>query len=195
VEFKSQRLENPFPRQDLTGINDKLVTAKLPDPGDPNEAGSPDSNWPAGFYTAKVISSRTDEPERTSNELVFSMAPRITTQLPRDFLIIQDDANTFHVNIDLDCSPHVLPEQQVILLLNQRNPQKPKKPALFEIVADPRHEKTNKLKFRIESSDIPADEYFLRLRVDGVDSLLMMIDTTIKPPVIKFDENQTVSFK
>jgi hypothetical protein len=195
VEFKSQRLENPFPRQDLTGINDKLVTAKLPDPGDPNDAGSPDSNWPAGFYTAKVISSRTDEPERTSNELVFSLAPRITTQLPRDFLIIQDNASSFHVNIILDCSPQVLPQQQAVVLLNQRNPQKPEQPALFEVLADSRQDKTNKLTFQIKSAIIPADEYFIRLRVDGVDSLLMAIDTSVKPPAIKFDENQTVNLK
>lgn len=199
VEFKSQRLEDPFPRQALTGtVTDQLITAKLPDPGDPNDAVSADSKWPAGFYTAKVIVSRVDEPDRISNELVFSLAPRITTQLPRDFLIIQDNASSpsnFHVNITLDCSPHVLPEQQAVLLLNQCNPQKPKPAALFETLADSRQDKTNKLTFHIKSVEIPVDQYYVRLRVDGVDSLLMTIDSTVKPPVIKFDENQTVNLK
>jgi hypothetical protein len=195
VEFKSQRLEDPFPFQGLTEITDQQVTAKLPDPGDPNDAGSPDSKWPAGFYTAKVISSRTDEPDRTSNELVFSLAPRITTVLPKDFGIAADNAGGFNVIINLDCSPHVLPEQQAVLLLNQRNPQKPKPPAFFETLADSRQDKTNKLRFKVKSAEIPADQYYVRLRVDGVDSLLMTIDATVKPPVIKFDENQTVNLK
>ncbi len=190
AEFKSQRLEDPFPRQGLTVITDQLVTAKLPDPGDPNDAGSPDSKWPAGFYTAKVISSRTDEPDRTSNELVFSLAPQITTKLPANFNIVADIAGGFNVTIVLDCSPHVLPEQQVVLLLNQVNPTKS---ALFETLADSREDTINKLTFNIKSAEIPADKYFVRLRVDGVDSLLMTIDDTVTPPVIKFDENQTVN--
>jgi hypothetical protein len=193
VEFKSQRLDDPFPRQGLTEMTDQLVNAKLPDPGDPNDAGSPDSKWPAGFYTVKVISSHTDEPDRTSNELSFSLAPRITTVLPVNFGIIGNAIDGSNVTIILDCSPHVLPEQQAVLLLNQRHPQEPKQAALFETLADPREVKTNQLTFNVKSAEIPADEYFVRLRIDGVNSLLMIFDETVKPPRIRFDENQTVN--
>jgi hypothetical protein len=55
-----------------------------------------------------------------------------------------------------------------------------------DLDASPRTEKTNTLVFNLR--EIPSGDYFLRLRVDGVDSLL--VDRSVQPPV--FDVSQKV---
>ncbi len=54
------------------------------------------------------------------------------------------------------------------------------------IVAQLRSTVTDRLEFR--AAGVTPGEYFLRLRIDGVDSLL--VDRTVTPPV--FDRNQKV---
>ncbi|MDZ8140711.1 MAG: DUF4255 domain-containing protein [Nostoc sp. DedQUE04] len=134
----------------------------------PDEA----ANWVAGFYTVAVSVTRTGEQIRTSNELSFSLAPRILDIIPRE---AARDANG-EVTLTLICSPQVRPEQRVALLLGDR-----------EIVAPPRTTTTDRLEFRI--TGVTPDEYFVRLRIDGVDSLL--VDRTVTPPA--FDQNQKVT--
>lgn len=134
----------------------------------PDEA----ANWVAGFYTVAVSVTRTGEQTRTSNELSFSLAPRILDIIPR---LAARDANG-EVTITLICSPQVRPEQRVALLLGDR-----------EIVAPPRTTTTDRLEFQI--TGVTPGEYFVRLRIDGVDSLLVV--RTVTPPV--FDQNQKVT--
>ncbi len=130
------------------------------------------ADWVAGFYTVAVKVTRTGEQTRTSNELSFSLAPRILDITPRQ---AERDANG-EVMLTLVCSPQVRPEQRVALLLGDR-----------EILAQPRTTPTDRLEFRIVG--VNPGEYFVRLRIDGVDSLL--VERTVTPPV--FDQNQKVT--
>ncbi|KAF3886739.1 MULTISPECIES: DUF4255 domain-containing protein [Nostocales] len=154
------------------------ITVELPSPTErmakeirvqlPDEA----ANWVSGFYTVAVRVTRTGEQTRTSNELSFSLAPKILDIIPRQ---AQRDANG-EVLLTVVYSPLVRPEQRVALLLGDR-----------EIVAPPRTTTTDRLEFRI--TGVTPGEYFVRSRIDGVDSLL--VDRTVTPPV--FDQNQKVT--
>ncbi|MHC5829803.1 MAG: DUF4255 domain-containing protein, partial [Nostoc sp.] len=121
-----------------------------------------------GFYTVVVGVTRTGEPSRTTNELSFALAPKILDIIPRQATA---DANG-EVTLTLILSPQVRPRQRVALLLGDR-----------EVLAQPHPTQTDRLEFRI--AGITPDEYFVRVRIDGVDSLL--VDRTVTPPV--FDQN------
>jgi hypothetical protein len=84
------------------------------------------------------------------------------------------DANG-EVTLTLILSPQVRPRQRVALLLGDR-----------EVLAQPHPNQTDRLEFRI--AGVTPGEYFVRVRIDGVDSLL--VDRTVTPPV--FDQNQKV---
>lgn len=139
-------------------------------------------NLPAGFYTLAVEVTRPGETfSRTTNLLVFSLAPEIIS-LPLP-LVVQREIfpDTGRVVMSLDCRPEVRPEQRAALLWGDR-----------EIPAQPRTVQTGTLDFdffnptRAEAPD-PV-EHFARLRVDGVDS--MLIDRAGDVPV--FRNNQKV---
>ena len=128
-------------------------------------------NWAAGLYTVLVQVTRAGEPTRTTNELSFALAPEILDIIPRQ---ITPDANG-EVTLTLILSPQVRPRQRVALLLGDR-----------EVLAQPHPNQTDRLEFRI--AGVTPGEYFVRVRIDGVDSLL--VDRTVTPPV--FDQNQKV---
>jgi hypothetical protein len=128
-------------------------------------------NWVAGFYTVVVKVTRTGEPSRTTNELSFALAPKILDIIPRQ---VTADANG-EVMLTLILSPQVRPRQRVALLLGDR-----------EVLAQPHPNQTDRLEFRV--TGVTPGEYFVRVRIDGVDSLL--VDRTVTPPV--FDQNQKV---
>jgi Pvc16 N-terminal domain len=117
---------------------------------------------PAGFYTATVQVQKEGK-TRYSNALSFSVAPFISS------------LNVVNRQLTLTCVPDIWVEQSVTLLIGDR-----------ELAPEPFSTKTNQLTFDIR--EIPPGEYFLRLRVDGVDSLL--IDRSVTPPV--FDSNQKI---
>lgn len=74
------------------------------------------------------------------------------------------------------CEPEVRPEQRVALLLGD-----------IEVLARVRTTQTDTLAF--DAGSVAPGDYFVRLRVDGVDSLL--VDRTVTPPV--FDPGQEVT--
>ena len=130
------------------------------------------TGWVAGYYTVSLIINRSDpaNPIRTTNELSFSIAPRLTiapaeqTHAAGDF------------TLTLTCSPEVRPEQRVSLLFGSR-----------EVSAQTRTTSSGSLAF--ELTNVTAGEYLVRLRVDGVDSLLVNYAAT--PP--EFDDTQKVT--
>ena len=128
------------------------------------------ANWVAGFYTVAVRVTKSDG-LRTTNEVSFSLAPRILEIIPQQ---VTRDASG-EVTLTLTCSPQVRPKQRVALLLGDR-----------AIVSQLRATETDRLEFRV--AGVTPGEYFLRLRIDGVDSLL--VDLTVTPLV--FDQNQKV---
>ncbi|HJV48384.1 MAG TPA: DUF4255 domain-containing protein [Geothrix sp.] len=128
------------------------------------------STWPAGLYLASATVQRPAETNRrTTNELPFLVAPVITSALPMSAAVGS--------TLTLACSPDVLPAQRASLFIGDR-----------EIPAQPHPTQTSSLDFAL-----PADlsgSYFLRLRIDGVDSQLVQDYTAANPA---FDPLQKVT--
>ena len=120
---------------------------------------------------------------RATNDLPFALAPTIslapTTQMP-DVTVGKDADN--NITFTVECGPEVRPEQRAALLVGN-----------LEIPSQPHPVQTHTLTFVAKSillarSILPGD-YFVRLRVDGVDSLL--VNRAVTPPV--FFDNQKVT--
>jgi Pvc16 N-terminal domain len=154
VQFSNPRLAAPLVLPAGAGSSDSGITVAIPN--DP-------ANWLAGLYTVAAVVKTTSDGERTSNEMPLAVAPQITSQLPLQVRLTQGTATT-----ELSCAPQVLPEQRVALLLGSR-----------EIPAAARAARTDALTFAI--TDAVAGDFWIRLRVDGVDSQL--VDRSKTPPV------------
>lgn len=170
VRFESRRLETPRELVVLAAnrADDEI---KLNLPNDP-------ANFPAGFYTLSVKVTPNGKPDetRSTNELPLQVAPRITAGLGEIRRTnVQNDLGDAEIN--LTCVPHVKPEQRVSLVLGNR-----------ELQAEPRTATVGSLTFKAKG--IRAGEYRVRLRVDGVDSLL--VDRANKK-LPKFDESQKLT--
>ncbi len=124
----------------------------------------PPTVLPAGFYSVAVVFPQPDKSERTTNELFFALAPEITTGLP--ITVARDGVGT--ATVKLQCVPQVLPEQQVFLLLGDR-----------QVPAADHQAATTSLTFPIVAA--PKGKFLIRLRVDGVDS--MVVNWGATPPV------------
>jgi len=160
VQFSNRRLADPIVIAAAKGGTDPQISVKVPN--DPVK-------WPAGVYTLAAIVSRKGEPDRTTNELALPLAPQITNA-PIKAKRSKNDAT-----LTLTCSPEVRPEQQASLLLGSQ-----------EVKPDPLAGQTNSLSFTIRNAI--AGDYLVRLRIDGVDSLL--VDRSGPQP--KFDDKQKV---
>lgn len=126
--------------------------------------------WPAGFYTVAVAVQRPTEPyRRTTNQGTFSLAPKIS-------IAPLTTPSAGSITYTVNCGPEILPEQRVSLLLGDQ-----------EISAQPHTAQVATLTFAAENPS-PGD-YLVRLRVDGVDSLL--VNRAVTPPV--FDPTQKVT--
>jgi hypothetical protein len=127
------------------------------------------ASWPAGFYTVAVlVQGPNDTYRRVTNQLSFPLAPSIG--------IAPTSAPAGDITFTVTVSPDVLPEQRAALLLGDR-----------EILADDHKTQTGTLTF--QATSVAKGDYYVRLRVDGVDSIL--VDRTKQPPV--FDSAQKVS--
>ena len=118
-----------------------------------------------------VITNKPGTPSqeiRTTNEASLALAPVILNAFP-----IKATLQNGTATVKLKCSPEVLPEQRIALLLGDQ-----------EVVAEPRAKRSGALTFVVRNAT--AGEYLVRLRAHGVDSLLVdrspMPD---KPPVFK----------
>ena len=163
VRFRNARLDDPIdvPVASATATE---WTVNLPNAL---------ADWPAGYYTlAPVVQRRGESTRRVSNELAFALAPAM--QLPPTS--VTRDAVSGIVTVVLSCSPEVRPAQRVAMLVGER-----------EVPAEPHPAQTGTLTFVADELD-PGD-YFVRLRVDGVDSRL--IDRSVSPPA--FFANQKVT--
>jgi hypothetical protein len=125
--------------------------------------------WPAGFYTVTLAVQRPGESyRRMTNQLSFALATKIT--------ITPASAAGSNITYTMSCNPEVWPAQRASLLLSDQ-----------EILAQPHTSKTATLTFQAQA--LSAGTYFVRLRVDGVDSLL--VNRAAVPPV--FDPSQKVT--
>lgn len=154
-------------------------------------------DWPAGFYTVAIVFRNSNGDEvRRSNEVSFSLAPSITLATP--MVIKNPQGNITDVMITLKCSPAVqqtvqriengteqtvIQEQRVSLLFGDKET-----PFVFPTPPNPLHTPVTLTNLFFDIGAIPAGTYFARLRVDGVDSLL--VDRRVTPP--QFDQSQKV---
>jgi len=160
ARFTHAFLNAPQSLPALAGANAGSFKVQLPNDQD---------NWPTGLYGATAFIQKTGQPDRTTNALPLSVAPRVTaaTASPRD----PQGRST----ITLTVSPKVWPEQRASLLING-----------VEVIAPARTTKVASLAFLVP---IPSGQHFFRLRVDGVDSFLINLAAT--PPA--FDPTQRVT--
>ncbi|HEX9372854.1 MAG TPA: DUF4255 domain-containing protein [Roseiflexaceae bacterium] len=161
VRFASRLLERPISLSPQPGGTDTQLQVRLPEQVD---------GWVAGLYAVTVVVHRQGKADQVSNTLPVALAPRVESVVPAR----AGGAVTLRVT----CSPPVLPEQDVALVLGQR-----------EILAEPRQAPTGNLSFVAAGQDVPPGDYLVRLRVDGVDSL--RVDWTTRPP--RFEPSQRVS--
>ena len=83
------------------------------------------------------------------------------------------------MTLTVTCRPKVWKTQQVTLVVGER-----------ELAAEPiAADKTSTLQFKDKATLLPSGEYWLRLRVDGVESIL--VDRAKRPPA--FDSSQKVT--
>lgn len=165
VRFANPRLENAIVVVPQPGRTATEMTVQLPDDL---------ADWVAGAYTLSAVISRAEDQERATNELPFSLAPRILNVAPNP----APRAGNGEVELTLTCSPQVRPGQRAALLLGDR-----------EVRSQPLAAPTDRLEFRVTAA--VAGEHFIRLRLDGVDSLL--VDRSVTPPV--FDPTQKVTIQ
>jgi hypothetical protein len=165
----------------LAARTNEQIKQTLPD--------QPGVYYPAGFYRLSILVIPNGKPDeaRITNEFPLLLAPKITAiggqalPLPPQPLLslartnVQGDLGD--VIVSLTCDPEVLPDQPVALALGNR-----------EILAEAHPAKTNALSFIVKQ--IRAGDYRLRLRVDGVESLL--IDRS-NAQQATFDDSQQVT--
>lgn len=160
VAFQHQHWDAPVEVAPAPGATDTTVAVVVP---------AAPATWPAGLYTVQVLVQRpNDTQRRASNGIGIAVAPSMT--------IAPLSAPAGDITWTVACSPDVLPEQRVVLLLGDR-----------EIAVAPFTSPTGTLTFAAAS--VPAGQYWVRLRVDGIDSLL--VDRSATPPV--FDATQQVT--
>ena len=134
----------------------------------------------AGLYTLSLAITPTGAPgeQRTTAELPFLVAPKITSPLsPLARTAIDPQTALGKLTVTLSCAPEVLPEQRVTLVLGS-----------LEAVANVRLTQTASLSF--DFTGVAAGDHWLRLRVDGAESLL--IDRS-DPNSSQFDASQKVA--
>lgn len=141
--------------------NANAITLTIPDePAD----------LPAGLYTLSILVAPNGKPleARTSNEAPLMIAPQIITTMPASF-----GAGV----ISLSVSPEIRPDQLISLVLGSH-----------EFTAQPLNAQSATVSFDV--SGLRAGDYWTRLRVDGVESLL--VDRS-DPQDLKFDPSQQIT--
>jgi hypothetical protein len=132
-----------------------------------------EEDWPAGVYLVSVSLTRPGELKpRETNVAAMLLAPE--PQLPPS--TVSRDATTRRVTVTLDVSPEVRPAQDVRLIVGGDGAP-----------AEPHPTATTTLTF--ELGNVPPGAQWVRLTVDGVDSLL--VDRSSEPPT--FDATQSVA--
>ncbi|MDB5970545.1 MAG: hypothetical protein JWQ90_2995 [Hydrocarboniphaga sp.] len=115
------------------------------------------NNIPAGTYAATLKLLKVGELQaRTTNAAALVVAPKITGGLASPIHL--DAAG--NLTLTPTCTPPVRPEQRVSLILGG-----------YEVVADSFTTATTTPSFTF--AKLPVGEYWVRLRVDGIDSLLV----------------------
>lgn len=171
VQMTHPALSSPIliPQASFTSSSPTQITFALP------AGGNAPSQFAAGFLTATVVVTDAGV-TRTTNSQFIPLSPTIQSRAPAN-------APAGNVNLTVTCVPQVRTTQQVSLLFGSREIA----PQPFVLPANPSAPGT--LQFNVTGAT--AGQHFLRLRVDGVDSNLVIMAGA--PPVPQFDPNQRVT--
>lgn len=156
-----------------TPSGDGTVAVHVPSlADDPNAM----SEWAVGVYHVSGRTSLPNLPTWSTNELPIALAPSIA--------INPLNAAPGNLNLAVNCSPRILPSQEAHtqLLFGSKTVA----PTSIVTPADPLQPTT--LQFTIPA--VTAGEYLVRLRVQGIDSVPVLIAGT--PPKLEFDPSQKV---
>ncbi len=164
VRFNHPLLTNPLEVPALVGSNDAQVSVQIPN----NPA-----DWVVGFYGVEIMINKAGQQDRTTNVLPLPVAAQILGIAPPN-PVTRDGFGD--ATLTLTSNPQMRPEQRTALLLGER-----------EVLAEDHLLQTDTLEFIIE--DAPVGNFHIRLRVDGIDSLL--VDRSVSPPV--FDSAMEVT--
>jgi len=148
VRFSNRSLPQPIILEPLAGRTASELSVHLPG------GSTAQRTWRAGPYTVSVDVGKGGQ-IHSSNELPLAIAPSVVEILPGE----RNADGT--VALTVICSPAVHPGQRVALLLGDR-----------EIAAEPPGARST-VTLNFIAADIPPGEYYIRLRVDGVDSILV----------------------
>ena len=179
VRFTHPHLQKPV-EVPLTNYSNEQVKVALT----PGANAFPAGPFPAGVYSVSLLITPADPDPTvcTTNEVVLAVAPSIKNiagkklGVPPNVIIIPLSSLGTPAAIKLTCNPPVLPEQRVVLLLG------PSALPAHSIAKISDH-------LTFAATGVIAGRYRLRLRVDGVDSLLIDRTDEHRP---KFDESQQV---
>jgi hypothetical protein len=148
------------PQPTATGFSVALPTVNL-------------DHWQIGVYGVWAAVKRSGAPERTTSQMPLSLAPLVVSAS------VEPSADGKQWVFTVTCTPKVWKGQSVVLVVGER-----------EVPAEALEaEKVKTLTFRSDKASLPAGDYWIRLRVDDIESLV--IDRTKTPPV--FDESQKVT--
>jgi hypothetical protein len=168
VSFRHPLLPAPVTRTVGTNADSAGFDVTLP------SGATADNQWPAGIWTVTVDLVRPGEAvTRTTNAAALLLAPRpVTAPAPA----MTRDATTHALTVVVDVHPKVRAAQRAQLALGGD-----------VALAEPHPATTGTLTFRF--GDVADGPQWLRLTVDGVESLL--VDHAVAPPA--FDPAQRVT--
>jgi hypothetical protein len=170
VRLRHQALPAPLVLPPLAGSTGSQITVQIPD-------GAGAADWAAGLYGVSVAVTTTTSvgvDQRVSNELPLTLAPRLGAITPNPVSL--DAAGAAALSLTFE--PPVRLGQQAALLIGDQyiRPQEP--PPAPQTTLD----------FLVPGLT-SGDYYYPRLRIDGVDSIV--VDRSASPP--QFDDNQKVT--
>jgi len=142
----------------------------------------PANGWAAGNYSVEVDVVRPgDTAARTTNALAVAIAPSFATTGPDKPVVVPGANNT--VTITLTCSPTIQPRQTISLVLGD---QELPGPSITAVTPTPTFNGTLPAAMFAQGSS-----HLARLRVDGVDSLYLILNPPPAPPA--FDPTQRIT--
>jgi hypothetical protein len=184
VLLRHPLVDRPFERRPREGSEAGRLLVDLPAPGDPTSDDSAAARWPAGFYTVTVVTGRTGEPDRRSNQAALALRPRLLDRSPPQIATGQ------RATVTLTCRERVRPEQRAVMLFGDR--EVPADPAEPPPGAEPAP--TRFLRFTFTAPRLPGTDpvdYVVRLSVDGVHS--SPVEPGARPPRFAADQKVTVT--
>ncbi|MFT4102651.1 MAG: DUF4255 domain-containing protein [Burkholderiaceae bacterium] len=179
VRFNNSRLAEPITLPPAAGGRSGEITLHLPSPAeDPGVM----TQWAPGLYSVVVVVQTPDGHALDSNELAFALAPTIVPS-PGTHA-----AGSF--DLDVRCTPRIAAGQRVLLLFDadQYAPASVDQPA--PAGNDPSLATFAQVQGTKNPDGTPAQRT-VRLRVDGVDSIPVVVDGS--PPRPRFDPDQQVA--